>query len=209
MQCVNMDKMKRVSIYALIVAIVITITQFNFQSECSSATAAFNYGEALQKSVLFYEAQRSGSLSTSNVPTRLLWRGDAQLTDGQKEGLDLTGGWVDAGDNIKFGVTCAYTTSLLAFGAIEYKDAYEKSGQMKWFQNQLKWINDYFIKCHPEPNVFWAQVGMTANDHNNWVPIEVTHLMNDRTAIKLDEQNPGTEVAMGTAAAMAASSIVF
>lgn len=209
MECVNMDKMKRVSIYALIVAIVITITQFSFQYECSSATAAFNYGEALQKSVLFYEAQRSGSLSTSNIPTRLLWRGDAQLTDGQKEGLDLTGGWVDAGDNIKFGITCAYTTSLLAFGALEYKDAYEKSGQMKWLQNQLKWINDYFIKCHPEPNVFWAQVGMTANDHNNWVPIEVTHLMNDRSAIKLDEQHPGTEVAMGTAAAMAASSMVF
>lgn len=209
MECVNMDKMKRVSIYALIVAIIITVTQFSFQNECSSATASFNYGEALQKSILFYEAQRSGSISTSNIPTRLQWRGDAQLTDGQKEGLDLTGGWVDAGDNVKFGVTCAYSTSLLAFGAIENKDAYEKSGQMKWLQNQLRWINDYFIKCHPEPNVFWAQVGMTANDHNNWVPIEVTHLMNDRSAIKLDAQHPGTEVAMGTAAAMAASSIVF
>jgi endoglucanase len=204
-----MNKLKRVGIYALVLIVILTSAQFGFQSKSSAAAASFNYGEALQKSILFYEAQRSGSISTSDIPTRLEWRGDAQLTDGQKEGLDLTGGWVDAGDNIKFGVTCAYTTSLLAFGAIEYKEAYEKSGQMKWLENQLRWINDYFIKCHSAPNVFWAQVGMTANDHNNWVPIEVTHLMNDRSAIKLDPQNPGTEVAMGTAAAMAASSIVF
>ena len=204
-----MNNLKSGRIYALVLAIIITISQLSFQAECSSSSSSFNYGEALQKSILFYEAQRSGSISTSSIPTRITWRGDAQLTDGQKEGLDLTGGWVDAGDNIKFGITCAYSASLLAFGAIEYKDAYEKSGQMKWLQNQLRWVNDYFIKCHPQPNVYWAQVGMTSNDHNNWVPIEVTHLMNDRTAIKLDEQNPGTEVAMDTAAAMAASSIVF
>jgi endoglucanase len=203
-----MGYIKKGRLYAIILATTIALTQFSFQA-LSSAATAYNYGEALQKSILFYEAQRSGSISTSSIPTRFDWRGDAQLTDGQKEGLDLTGGWVDAGDNIKFGVTCAYSTSLLAFGAIEYKAAYEQSGQMKWLQNQLRWINDYFIKCHPQPNVFWAQVGMTENDHNNWIPIEVTHIMNDRSAIKLDIQNPGTEVAMGTAAAMAASSIVF
>jgi hypothetical protein len=205
-----MNNLRNVKIYALLLAIIIIISQIGFKTEtASAATASYNYGEALQKSILFYEAQRSGAISTSSIPTRFAWRGDAQLTDGQKEGLDLTGGWVDAGDNVKFGLTCAYSAGLLAYGAIEYKDAYEKSGQMKWLQNQLRWVNDYFIKCHPKPNVYWAQVGMTAIDHNHWIPIEVSHLMNDRTAIKLDEQNPGTEVAMDTAAAMAASSIVF
>lgn len=205
-------KRKNGNICALLLSAIMIISQFTFKSTAFAAevsSPAYNYGEALQKSILFYEAQRSGSISTSDIPTRLTWRGDSQLTDGQKEGVDLTGGWVDAGDNIKFGITSAYSANMLAFGAIEYKDAYEKSGQMKWLQNQLRWINDYFIKCHPQPNVFWAQVGMTSIDHNNWIPIEVTHLMNDRTAIKLDEQNPGTEVAMDTAAAMAASSIVF
>ncbi|PYG86539.1 dockerin type I repeat protein [Ruminiclostridium sufflavum DSM 19573] len=203
-----MAKVKKGRIYALILAAAMTVTQFGIQAE-TSAVSSFNYGEALQKSILFYEAQRSGAISTSSIPTRLTWRGDSQLTDGKKEGIDLTGGWVDAGDNIKFGITCAYSAGLLAFGAIQYKDAYVESGQMKWLQNQLRWINDYFIKCHTEPNVFWAQVGMTAMDHNNWMPIEVTHIVNDRTAIKLDKQNPGTEVAMDTAAAMAAASMVF
>jgi hypothetical protein len=203
-----MVKTKRGRVYVLILALAVIVTQFGLQPK-SSAASSYNYGEALQKSILFYEAQRSGSISTSSIPTRLTWRGDSQLTDGQKEGIDLTGGWVDAGDNVKFGVTCAYSAGLLAYGAIQYKDAYEKSGQMKWLQNQLRWVNDYFIKCHTAPNVYWEQVGMTAIDHNNWVPIEVSHITNDRTAIKLDEQNPGTEVAMSTAAAMAASSIVF
>ncbi len=205
-----MKMSRKILIFILAVITVLSQSIFTVSSfAAGTASASYNYGEALQKSILFYEAQRSGSLSTSAIPTRITWRGDAQLTDGQKEGLDLTGGWVDAGDNIKFGITCAYSATMLAFSAVEYKDAYEKSGQMKWLQNQLRWINDYFIKCHSEPNVYWAQVGMTANDHNNWIPIEVTHLMNDRSAIKLDAQNPGTEVAMDTAAAMAASSMVF
>lgn len=205
-----MTKIKKGRIYALILAATLTLTQFGIQSPTNAATTpAYNYGEALQKSILFYEAQRSGSISTSDIPTRFTWRGDSQLTDGEKEGVDLTGGWVDAGDNIKFGITCGYSAGMLAYGAIQYKDAYVKSGQMKWLQNQLRWINDYFIKCHTAKNVYWAQVGMTAIDHNNWMPIEVTHITNDRSAIKLDASNPGTEVAMDTAAAMAASSIVF
>jgi endoglucanase len=37
---------------------------------------SFNYGEALQKSLLFYEAQRSGDLPTTN---RINWRGDSAM----------------------------------------------------------------------------------------------------------------------------------
>lgn len=198
--------MKRLSVFVVLVLLCSLLpngVQQNVQA------ASFNYGEALQKSILFYEAQRSGAISTSGIPTRLTWRGDSQLTDGQKEGLDLTGGWVDAGDNVKFNITAGYSATLLAMGGIEYKEAYEKSGQMKWLLNQLRWINDYFIKCHPEPNVFWAQVGMAADDHSNWIPIESTSVKNDRTAIKIDTTNPGTELAMDVASAMAASSVLF
>ncbi|NLD46846.1 MAG: glycoside hydrolase [Clostridiaceae bacterium] len=197
--------MKRLS---TIIVMVFAVTMY-LNLPLKVQAAEFNYGEALQKSILFYEAQRSGSISTSDIPTRLTWRGDSQLTDGQKEGIDLTGGWVDAGDNIKFNITAGYTATTLAAGAVEYREAYEKSGQMKWLLNQLRWINDFFIKCHTAPNVFWAQVGMTAIDHNNWIPIESSHIVNDRKALKLDASNPGTEVAMDVAAAMAASSILF
>ena len=66
----------------------------------------FNYGEALQKSLFFYEAQRSGDLPATN---RVNWRGDSALTDGADVGRDLTGGWYDAGDHVKFGLPMAAT----------------------------------------------------------------------------------------------------
>ncbi len=173
------------------------------------SAATFNYGEVLQKAILFYEAQRSGSLSTSSIPTRLTWRGDSQTTDGQIEGLDLTGGWVDAGDNMKYVITMAETVNMMAWSAIDYPSAYTNSGQMIWLQNQLRWANDFFIKAHPSANVFYGQVGMTKSDHDKWIPIESTQYLNDRTAVKMDTSNPATDLVCSVAASMAASSIVF
>ncbi|MDP4180831.1 MAG: glycoside hydrolase family 9 protein [Bacillota bacterium] len=175
----------------------------------AATTSSLNYGEALQKSILFYEEQRSGNLSKSSIPTRVQWKGDAQTTDGQDVGLDLTGGWVDAGDNMKYNITNSAATTLMAWSAIEYRQAYENSGQLKWLMNQLRWINDFFIKCHPEPNVFYGQIGMTKSDHDNWIPIESTQFVTDRKALKMDPDHPATDLVLEVAAAMASSSIVF
>ena len=78
---------------------------------CATAVSAqnFNYVEALQKSLFFYEAQRSGDLPANN---RVNWRGDSGLTDGSDVGRDLTGGWYDAGDHVKFGLPMAATRCL-------------------------------------------------------------------------------------------------
>ena len=55
---------------------------------------ADNYGfnEAIDKSLLFYEAQRSGPLPNN---MRIDWRKDSALNDGSDVGLDLTGGYYD------------------------------------------------------------------------------------------------------------------
>src|SRR5690348_13960207 len=66
-----------------------------------SSGSEFNYAEALQDSMLFYESQRSGPLPADN---RVLWRGPSDLTDGSDHGIDLTGGYHDAGDEVKFGL---------------------------------------------------------------------------------------------------------
>lgn len=71
------------------------------------AAPAINYTEALQKSLFFYEAQQSGKKPAWN---RVSWRGDSALTDGADVGLDLTGGWYNAGDHVKFGFPMAFST---------------------------------------------------------------------------------------------------
>ena len=168
------------------------------------AKTTYNYGEVLQKSIYFYEAQRSGKLPKNN---RVQWRGDSTLKDGADSGIDLTGGWYDAGDHMKFGLPMAASTTLLAWGAIEYEDAYKKSGQYHYLLDNLRWVNDYFIKAHPSPNVLWGQVGKGSLDHGWWGTAEVMKM--ERPAYKIDASCPGSDLVGETAAAMAASSIVF
>ncbi|MBX6387357.1 MAG: glycoside hydrolase family 9 protein, partial [Microbispora sp.] len=170
----------------------------------ASAAPAFNYGEALQKSLFFYEAQQSGKLPSTN---RVNWRGDSALDDGKDVGLDLTGGWYDAGDHVKFGLPMAASTTMLAWGAVEYRDAYVSSGQLTYLLNSLRFVNDYFIKAHPSPNVLYGQVGNGNTDHAWWGPAEVLPMA--RPAYKIDSSCGGSDLAGETAAAMAASSMVF
>ncbi|SNT50881.1 processive endocellulase [Streptosporangium subroseum] len=169
-----------------------------------AAAPAFSYGEALQKSIWFYEAQQSGDLPSWN---RVGWRGDSALDDGKDVGLDLTGGWYDAGDHVKFGLPMAASATMLAWGAVEYRDAYASSGQLTHLLNNLKFVNDYFIKAHPSPNVLYGQVGNGGTDHAWWGPAEAMQMQ--RPAYKIDASCGGSDLAGETAAAMAASSIVF
>jgi len=178
--------------------------KFNLPVKAYMVEKRYNYGEVLQKSIYFYDAQRSGKLPKSN---RVEWRGDSGLKDGSDQGIDLTGGWYDAGDHMKFGLPMAAATTLLSWGVIEYEDAYKKSGQYNYILDNLRWVNDYFIKAHPSPDVLWAQVGKGSLDHAWWGPAEVMPM--ERPAYKIDSSCPGSELAGETAAAMAASAIVF
>lgn len=48
------------------------------------ALAGHNYGDALSKSILFFEAQRSGYLPGNQ---RVRWRGNSGLSDGKINGV--------------------------------------------------------------------------------------------------------------------------
>jgi endoglucanase len=168
------------------------------------AQAGFNYGEALQKSLFFYEAQQSGRLPDWN---RVGWRGDSGLADGSDVGVDLTGGWHDAGDHVKFGFPMAASATMLAWGAVEYRDAYADAGQLDELRNNLRWATDYFLDAHPGPNVLYGQVGNGGTDHAWWGPAEAMPMA--RPAYRIDASCGGSDLAGETAAALAASSMVF
>ena len=167
-------------------------------------TGDYNYGEALQMSLLFYELQRSGDLPEQ---TRCNWRGDSGLTDGADAGLDLTGGLYDAGDHVKFNLPMAYTATMLAWSVYEYPQAYDESGQLAYALGDIRWITDYLIRCHPEDNVYYYQVGDGSADHSWWGPCEVMTM--NRPSYFVDSSNPGSAVSGEAAAALAAASIVF
>ena len=180
------------------------LTEFGRGYEGIDGTGDYNYGEALQKSVLFYELQRSGALPEE---VRCNWRGDSGLTDGADNNLDLTGGWYDAGDNVKFNLPMAYSAAMLAWSVYEDEEAYEQSGQLEYIKGDIKWVTDYLIKCHPQDEVYYYQVGDGNADHSWWGPCEVMHM--NRPSYCVTRSNPGSAVVGEAAAALAAAAVIF
>ncbi|TYQ15618.1 UNVERIFIED_CONTAM: endoglucanase Cel9R [Acetivibrio alkalicellulosi] len=195
--------MKKIISVVIVVAVLVGVLTV---TPSPAEASTFNYGEALQKSIMFYEFQMSGKLP-DNLRTN--WRGDSCLDDGSDVGLDLTGGWFDAGDHIKFNLPMSYTSTMLAWAVYEYKDALERSGQLPYIKQQIRWATEYFIKCHPEKYVYYYQVGDGITDHRWWVPAEVIHLQSVRKSHKVTLDSPGSAVVAGTAAALASAAIVF
>ncbi|XP_059170761.1 endoglucanase 4-like [Physella acuta] len=164
----------------------------------------YNYNDLLQKSILFYEAQRSGKLPATN---RIPWRGDSALGDKGSAGEDLTGGWYDAGDHVKFNFPMAYSATILAWSYLMYKDAYVSAGQADYLLDCIKWPLDYLLKCHTGPEELYVQVGDGGADHGYWGPPELMTMA--RPAFKITTSKPGSEISMDTAAAFATGYLAF
>lgn len=178
-----------------------------------NAAENYNYGEALQKAIMFYEFQLAGEQPDW---IRNNWRGDSVLNDGKDVGADLTKGWFDAGDHVKFNLPMSYSVAMLAWSIYEYKDAFAKSGQLDYLLREMKWATDYLVNCHPEPNVYYFEVGHGGGgyDHRYWGAAEtVTQAMLDlkleRVTYKADMTNKATTCVASTSAALAAASVVF
>lgn len=52
----------------------------------------------------------------------------------------------------------ASSTTLLAWGLLEYKDAYEHSGQLENMYDCIRWPLEWMLKCHTGPNELYVQV---------------------------------------------------
>lgn len=172
-------------------------------------SGTFRYGEVLQKNWLFFMANRSGPVGTDNL---LEWRSDSTLNDGSDVNKDLSGGYFDAGDHIKFVQPMAFSSTMLAWSGVDYKAAYQKAGQFDELLTAVKWSTDYFLKCNEADGFmtsrFWVQVG-DADDHNFWVPPEQIDQKTARPSFAIDTSNPGSDAAAGTASALASASMLF
>ena len=83
----------------------------------------------------------------------------------------------------------ASTVTLLAWGAVSWREAYANAGQLDQLRKSLKWASDYFIKCHVSEFVFYGQVGDFSIDLTFWGRPE--ELNTTRPAFKIDSEHPG------------------
>ncbi|KAG6519396.1 hypothetical protein ZIOFF_022889 [Zingiber officinale] len=168
------------------------------------AFSQIDYGNALTKSLLFFEAQRSGKLPANQ---RVTWRGDSAIGDGSEAGVDLAGGYYDAGDNVKFGFPYAFAVTSLAWSVVEFGSQLQAKNELNNALAAVKWGTDYLLKAHAGPQLLYVEVGDGNSDHACWQRPE--DMTTPRTVYKIDEANHGSDVAAETAAALAAASIAF
>ncbi|KAL3699386.1 hypothetical protein R1sor_017408 [Riccia sorocarpa] len=94
--------------------------------------------DLLQCTFALLESQfvQSGPLPSNQ---RVTWRGDSDIEDGNAQGIDLVGGYYDAGDNVKFQFPMAYTITTLAWGVVEYRSQLDQLGQLQYALDAVKW----------------------------------------------------------------------
>ena len=169
-----------------------------------------DYADLLRKSILFFEAQTCGpnvQPNTDQPYSSFDWRGVCHTGDGDDIGIDLTGGWHDAGDHVKFNYPMAQAVSSLASLYVDYREQINDTGNKDLLLKQLRFISDYMIRCHPEPNKYIIQIADGDLDHSFWqVPEENNYT---RTVYVADVNNPNTNLACANAAAFTALSMAF
>ncbi len=131
-------------------------------------TQNHDYTEALYKTIYFYGANRCGD-------TKSWCHGACHTRDGERDGIDLSGGWHDCGDHVKFGQTNCITAVNLLLGYNYFPSAYEDRYSQDYsapppngipdILDEVKIFTDYLLKACTGGKVYY-QVG-DKRDHND------------------------------------------
>jgi hypothetical protein len=165
-----------------------------FFSTTAFAQMTYDYGSALDAAIKFYDANRCGP--DAGTGNQFSWRGACHTTD--KDGsIDLTGGYHDAGDHVKFGLPQCWSAATLGFALYEYPTVFTGTRKTQMLR-AIKWFTDYFLKSHSSTGAFYYQVGDGNIDHGYWGAPEAQ--TGARPVIKAP---PGSDVCAEAAAALA------
>ncbi len=183
----------------------------------SYAAVPYNYAKLLQQSLYLYDANMcGGDVGSASL---LSWRGNCHTSDrvsyrrsdGSYVSVDLTGGYHDAGDHVKFGLPQAYSAFVLGMSYDTNKDAFESASQTGHLRNITTRFADYFVKCtvldKSGNNVedFCVQVGQggAGFDHGYWGAPEKQTGTNRPIYFAKRDNDPSTDVVCLSAAALA------
>jgi len=178
----------------------------------------YNYAKLLQESLYFYDANMCGD--QVNDEASVAWRGNCHLVDknasvsiGGKTytGLDVSGGFHDAGDHVKFGLPQGYAACVLGVAYHEFGDGFEMAGAKEHYRKIADHFCDYFKRCilydGGEVVGFCYQVGEGNSDHGYWgAPEKQTGA---RPTYWASADNPATDEVSVAVAALALNSLNF
>jgi hypothetical protein len=189
--------MRKILSYLLMVSI---LTSFFVPSMSFGAAGSFDYSTAFRDSILFFDANKCGKdAGVDNYFSD--WRGACHIEDGKDVKVDLTGGFHDAGDHVKFGLPQGYAAAILGWSLYEFRDVFDSTGNTKKMLSTLKYFTDYFLKSHPNANTFYYQLGEGEEDHKYWdAPEKQTY--NRPTYYVADASHPASDVLGMTSAAL-------
>jgi len=152
----------------------------------------------------FYEAQRSGKLPSTN---RVPWRNSSTVDDGRDVDLDLSGGYYDAGDYVKYTFPLSFSLMSICWGAIDFGSGYDTGNQTAYLDDMLRWGLDWLIKAHPSPDQLFVQVGDSDLDNAYWGGDQ--GIPTPRTSYQINSTSPGTDAAAQASAAFSACSALY
>jgi hypothetical protein len=127
--------------------------------------------------------------------------------------LDLSGGFHDAGDHVKFGLPQSYSASTLGWGFYTFREAFDHAGASEHMLDILRTFSDYFLRStfmdsQGEVVAFSYMVGEGSSDHTYWGPPELQDgSLIPRPADFATAQTPGSDQAAGAAAALTIMSL--
>lgn len=209
-------------------------------SGCTGETGM--WGETLQRALWFLNVNRSGPDITHRF---IQWRGDSHTEDahikliaddprgvnisaayieewrhvldpdGNGE-LEMAGGFYDAGDFLKIGITSNYLAHTLAWTMWTFPEAFEQTGLRPEALTLLRWYADFVIKNtyveNPEETDPWKWnvvayghgVGGPEDHDCGWMPPELRRSATcPRRAFFATHETPAADVTAGAAAALA------
>lgn len=121
--------------------------------------------------------------------------------------IDVSGGFHDAGDFVKFGLPQFYSGATLQWAMYEYGDIFEQNGDKQHFETILSQFTEYAKKCTFLDNndkvvAFCYQVGNGKTDHDYWGAPEIQ--TTERPVYFATEAKPATDITALAAAELAA-----
>ncbi|MGN0676660.1 MAG: glycoside hydrolase family 9 protein, partial [Ruminococcus sp.] len=162
-----------------------------------------NYAKLLQYSLYFYDANMCGN--NVGEDSAFSWRDNCHTDD------LIAGGFHDAGDTIKCGLTTGFSASTLGWTFYEYREQFEKSGTDEHYKVIMDYFAD-FIKNSTEMNngevaSLVYQVGDAGADHSVWCAPETLYSRGSSETYRTT--NGASDVAAQYAAALAQNYINF